>query len=216
MSPEKPRIAGELRLRVASSDDPACFENGSDLLRTDGQPWTRPLYSLSKHYLLLYDKLREERLVPDDLDTALSTLPSKTPQFSRTHLSYTLNDTFIVDFSSIGLDLLVVTKQGVEKVKFHRLFSDRRGKWKDGPKSPYTGARSNYHLSILLYWFFSWICRKCLGSIRTFDTPKPQRHKDHCATLSQDNHTCEVRHSRLRWLHICPKGGGWRASPPGV
>jgi hypothetical protein len=28
-SPEKPRIAGELRLRVASSDDPASFKSGS-------------------------------------------------------------------------------------------------------------------------------------------------------------------------------------------
>ena len=34
MSPEKPRIAGELRLRVTSSDDVASFESGSDLLPT--------------------------------------------------------------------------------------------------------------------------------------------------------------------------------------
>ena len=43
----KPRIAGELRLRVASSDDSASFESGSDLLRTDGQLWSRPLPVLS-------------------------------------------------------------------------------------------------------------------------------------------------------------------------
>ena len=44
--PGKPRIAGELRLRFASSDDHASFENGSDLLRKNGHPWTRSLYSL--------------------------------------------------------------------------------------------------------------------------------------------------------------------------
>ena len=33
MSPEKSRIDGELRLRVTSSDGPASFESGSDLLR---------------------------------------------------------------------------------------------------------------------------------------------------------------------------------------
>ena len=41
--PGKPRIAGELRLRFASSDDHASFENGSDLLRKNGHPWTRSL-----------------------------------------------------------------------------------------------------------------------------------------------------------------------------
>ena len=43
MSPEKPRISGELRLRVTSSDDAASFESGSDLLQLDDQPWSRAL-----------------------------------------------------------------------------------------------------------------------------------------------------------------------------
>ena len=44
-SPEKPHIAGELRLRVASSDH-ATFECGSDLLKLNGQPWClKILYS---------------------------------------------------------------------------------------------------------------------------------------------------------------------------
>jgi hypothetical protein len=67
-SPEKPRIAGELRFRVTSSDDPASFESGSDLLKSNGQPWSRPLFVVSRLYIPLYEKLREERLVPDDLD----------------------------------------------------------------------------------------------------------------------------------------------------
>ena len=32
---------------VTSSDDPASFEIGSDLLRADGLQWSRPLYVLS-------------------------------------------------------------------------------------------------------------------------------------------------------------------------
>ena len=68
MSPERPRILGlgELRLRVTSSDDPASFESGSDLLRRDGLPWRRPLYLLSTYFPPMYEKLREEQLVPDD------------------------------------------------------------------------------------------------------------------------------------------------------
>jgi hypothetical protein len=86
MSPDIPRIAGELRLRVTSSDDAASFESGSDLLQPDGQLWSRPLFNLSKFYPLLYEKLREDRPIPDDLDTALAALPSKKISFRRSHL----------------------------------------------------------------------------------------------------------------------------------
>ena len=37
MSPEKPRIAEELRLWIASSDDPASFKNGSDQMVSHGR-----------------------------------------------------------------------------------------------------------------------------------------------------------------------------------
>ena len=37
ISPEKPRITGELRLRVTSSDDAASFESRSDHVRVDGR-----------------------------------------------------------------------------------------------------------------------------------------------------------------------------------
>ena len=65
-SPGNPRIAGELHLRVASRDDLASFDSGSDLLLTNGHRWTRPLYALLNFHLPLYQKLREERIIPDD------------------------------------------------------------------------------------------------------------------------------------------------------
>ena len=113
MPPEKPRFAGELRLRVTSGDDPASFESGSDLLRTNSQPWSRPLYILQKHYLPLYEKLREERFIPDN--------------FGR---SFALK---MIQF------LFVITEQGatLESLTFNYVF----------------------------HGLFSWICRKCLGSI---------------------------------------------------
>ena len=149
--PEKPRIAGELRLRVISSDGPqaASFESGSDLLLTNGQPWFRPLYTLSKRYLSLYKKLSEDGLVPDDLDTALSTLPSKDVRFRRSHILYRLNDTFIFEFGCFYNFLFVITEQGVEKLRFYNSFSDGREMLKN--KIIYTGAYTNHHLSILPY-----------------------------------------------------------------
>ena len=49
--PGKPRIAGELRFRVTSSDDPASFESVSDLMKKNGETWSRPLFVLPKYYI---------------------------------------------------------------------------------------------------------------------------------------------------------------------
>ena len=136
---ENPRIAGQLRLRVATSDDHASFESGSDLMRLDGQPWSRSLCTVSNYYPPLYGKLREEGLVPDDLDAVLSTF-TRAP---RGQQIYTLNDTFIVDFSRLQLSLTVVTEEGMETLEFV-LFCDTR----PTRVLPYTGAYTNHHLPI--------------------------------------------------------------------
>jgi hypothetical protein len=138
MPPEEPRIAGELRLRVTSSDDVASFESGSDLLLSDGQLWSRPIHALSSHYLALYEKLKEDRFIPDDLDKILSTLPIKRHKYRRSHLFYTLNDTFTVDFSAKSLTLYVITEQGAESLMFKEVFTDFREIFRG--KRPYTGA----------------------------------------------------------------------------
>lgn len=141
--PGKPRIAGELRLRLASSDDPASFTGGSDLLRINGQPWSRPLYFLNKFYTALYQKMREERLVPDDLDAVLSTFPTRRFIYSRSQILYTLDDTFVIDFSGAAF-LSIITEQGVETMPFIRVFKDSRSTC---GYNPYTGAYTNHHLS---------------------------------------------------------------------
>jgi hypothetical protein len=138
--PEKPRIAAELRLRVISRDQPASFESGSDLLKLNGQPWSRPLYVLPIYYKPLYEKLRKDRLVPDDLhDTILSTFTSRVPSYNRIQHLYTLNDTFIVDFSYAVQHLSVITEQGMKSIQFVTPFFEHRR----GLKTlPYTGALS--------------------------------------------------------------------------
>jgi hypothetical protein len=143
--PEKPRIAAELCLRVTSSGVPTSFESGSDLLKPNGRPWSRPLCVLPRYYNPLYKKLREDRLVPDDLDAFLSTSISKLPKYRGNQLLYTLNDTFIVDFSYTKLHLFVITEQSIEMLLFRGLFYE-------GCRMilPYTGAYTNHHLSILL------------------------------------------------------------------
>jgi hypothetical protein len=142
--PGKPRIAAELRLRVTTRDDPASFESGSDLLKFSGQPWSRPLCVLPRYYNPLYQKLREDRLVPDDLDAILSTSTSK-PKYCGSQRLYTFNDTFFVDFNSIDLRLFVITEQGIEALRCRNPFCE--GLFKI---LPYTGAYTNHHLLIRL------------------------------------------------------------------
>jgi hypothetical protein len=137
--PGKPRIAAELRLRIISGGDPTSFESGSDLLKLNGQPWSRPLCILSRCYKPLYERLREDRLVPDDLDAILSTFTSKVSSYNRSQLLYTLNDTFIVDFSCAQQYFFVITEQGMKSIRFDTPFFERRGGLKT---SPYTGALS--------------------------------------------------------------------------
>jgi hypothetical protein len=163
--PDKPPIAGELRLRVVSSDDYdyTSFESGSDLLGANGRPWSRPLHLVSK-YPALYEKLREEKLVSDDLDTALSIFPIKLPagKYRRGQLLYTLNDPFIVDFGSRGSYLSVITEQGMEMLPFFGPFDQIR----PIPITPYTGAYTNHPFFNTPYIDDSnEICRNCLGSI---------------------------------------------------
>jgi hypothetical protein len=147
MPPEKPRIAAELRLRVTTRDDPSSFESGSDLLNLNGQPWSRPLLILPRYYNPLYKKLREDRFVPDDLVAILSISTSKIPRYRRSQLLYTLNDTFIVDFSFTRLRFFVITEQGIEVLLFRGPLFERNGCC---ITVPYTGAYTSHHLSILL------------------------------------------------------------------
>jgi hypothetical protein len=137
--PGKPRIAAELRLRVTSSGVPTSFESGSDLLKSNGQPWSRPLCVLAKYYKPLYEKLREDRLVPDDLDAILSTFTSRFLKHNRSQLLYTLNDTFVVDFSCFELSIFVITEQGMKLLRFLTPFFESRGGFRT---KPYTGALS--------------------------------------------------------------------------
>jgi hypothetical protein len=165
--PNQPRIAGELRLRVTSSDDPASFHSGSDLLISNDRPWSRPLHVVSKCYTPLYENMRDDQLIPDDLHAILSTFPPLSPRYRRRQLLYTINDTFIIDFSVVyrkfcvitenGLEILqlvklfaadgptrsVITEQGAEMLKNPEEFTAKRSTL----SSPYTGTYTNDHLS---------------------------------------------------------------------
>ena len=143
--PGRPRVAGELRLRVTSRDDPTSFERGYDLLGLNGQPWSRPLLMLSRcsSYIPLYKRLRNDGLVSNDLDAIISTFPGPFNMYYYGQQLYTLNDIFMVDFSKENLQFTVVTEQGVEMLHFCKTFFDNQV----APIAPpYRGAYTNHYL----------------------------------------------------------------------
>ena len=126
--------------------------------------WTRPLFSPSKYHLSLYEKMREDGLISDHLNGP--------------------NDTFIVHFSTITSVYFAITEQGMERLKFDRMFFCLWNVQCSPLRRCIYGAYTNHHLSVLQYWLFSWIYRKHLGSIWMFNAPRSQRHKNRCITLS--------------------------------
>ena len=140
--PERPPISGELRMRVTSSDDPASFQSGYDLLKPSGQPWIRPVPVISKYYSSLYEQLREDKLVTDHLDEVLTTFSMAPPKYTSQFI-FTLNDPFIFDFSVNERFINVATEQGVESLRLYKTFINH-------PKriSPYIGTYTYDHLGI--------------------------------------------------------------------
>ena len=59
---------------------------------------------------------------------------------------------FIINFSSRGLYLVIITEQGVERTPFLQAFSDGRERFRG---RPYTGAYTNHHLSRYSYIDYS-------------------------------------------------------------
>ena len=104
--------------------------------RTFCDRMSRPLIRISKHYPSLYENLREDGMISNNLDTVLAAFPSKIPANSR--LFHTLNDTFLYDFGSKKFHFLAVTEQGAERVSLFDIMSDARDHMRNS--RPYTGA----------------------------------------------------------------------------
>ena len=106
-------------------------------MKKNGETWSRPLFVLPKYYIPLYEKLREELFVPDDLNTALSTFPDRFPRYrGHSQFLYSLNDTFILTFSIGRQSFIVITEQGTMFLQPNSLFGvESAGK----RHLPYTG-----------------------------------------------------------------------------
>ena len=124
MSPEKPRIAGELRLRVTTSDD-----------RLSRVGWTscEQMVNYDRVHFMLFQILISSvsktegrtNFVSDNRQSFIDFAFNK--PYPRGHLSYTLDDTFIVDFSCFSSSLLNKAWRGYHCLKYFRWSCNAEG-----------------------------------------------------------------------------------------
>ena len=135
MSPENPPIAGELRLLVTSSND-AAFS------KVDRTSCDRMVRYGRIHFILFQNIFCMKNWGKIDLF-------QKTCKFRQ--ILYTLNDTFIVNFSSPRTVFFIITEQGVHY--YWMYFSIVVVSARVDP----TKVNIKIIISRHLYWLFSWI-----------------------------------------------------------
>ena len=124
-------LFGSLRFRVVADSDPALFENGTDLFQESrGRPWEVPLLYL-KHqprFASVYETLRLEGLVPDDVDVRASAMGELIEEVQRRHVKQVLpsiTSEFYMDVRKDTLNLLVGVDEGVRRLS-HQFWTLRR------------------------------------------------------------------------------------------
>lgn len=132
--PTLPPIAGEIRFRLCDTIEN--FEHGSDL-HILGMPWSLPLTRIAYNSSLigLRKLLVKEGLVDSQLMTDISKLPNLDRQDDRLTLFH-LSHPFLVDLTVTDLNLTLVTRSALHKIRFQNLFTDRRSGY---PLPLYTG-----------------------------------------------------------------------------
>ena len=151
------------------------------------------------------------------MDAALSTLlPSKNPLRHRDYFLYSLNDTFILDFSQRKPRFIVIIEQAVEPLPFFQVFFDAR---KDCLVSPYTGAYTI--LSILLHLLFSWILGSVLAWIEGSTLPVHKGTRNvvlrllkiitpvKCVIPCYDDHVCFPKEGELHKKRVFAQPHPW-------
>lgn len=139
--PAVPPIAGEVRFRLCDTVED--FERGSDL-HIHGTRWSLPLTRIAYNSSLigLRKLLVKEGLVDSQLMTDVSKLANLDKLDDRLTLFH-LSHPFLVDFTVSELNLTLVTRNALHRVRFQNLFTDRRS---GHPLPLYSGKRHEFNV----------------------------------------------------------------------
>ncbi|KAG5338612.1 hypothetical protein C0989_006833, partial [Termitomyces sp. Mn162] len=130
INPHLPLLSRQIRFRITASNDPAQFENGTDLLSRD-QPWNLDAIQIA-HSALLKDHLRHSGHA--EYVQALSSLPNNRRK-SRRALYY-LEQPFVMNMSCKEYTLSIILSDDIRTFQFSSMFLDRRNSERI---APYTG-----------------------------------------------------------------------------
>jgi hypothetical protein len=138
--PTLPPLAGQLRLRLTSSNDPASFKEGKDLIRHDYRPWNRSLLCIvaSKGLEAVKTQLLADGLVDPPLISQCERLVKDHAYERPSPITlYTLNQPFFVDLSHGGFRCRVVGEDALSLLHVQHMFQ-AGGKY-NGHRRPYRG-----------------------------------------------------------------------------
>ena len=176
----QPATAAGVRFRLAAS--PEAFATGEDLKLPNGEPWSRPLFTLitSLRGRPLYNKLVEEGLVSEEVVRSLTDLASSegfgtlTYGFCRgSTILYNLSDPFTLDLSTTYHAFIALTDSAFDQAKWPDLFLDRSRNASKNGRAVYKGILPPQPSSLNLDLTRS---RDCPPSFRTVNTSAARRH----------------------------------------
>lgn len=138
--PGQSSISGELRFRLTPTKNPASFDEGHDLTRTNGFHWRVQSHAMPE--ALRNFALRDQVVTPAVI-TEWEQLSRVAP--SATALYY-LEQPFFLDFAYASISMVCVHNGDIRRVYFYNPTRDLRGIWQ--PRNhhgiaPYTGRDRN-------------------------------------------------------------------------
>lgn len=122
-----PPMAGEVRFRLTSRDDPALFLSGVDLIKPNGMPWSIPLLRAAPkvtRYRCLCQMLVNDGLITPALLEKCDTMISGAETSSRSRFIHSLGQLFDVDFHTAEMAFFTCHDDVYQRCRIRGLFAE--------------------------------------------------------------------------------------------
>ena len=141
-----PPAAGELRFRLTPGDDPASFDQGSDLQTETGLPWCIPIlklgaYAKSQNYQIIRKLLHDDGfLTPALLETYAAVLNASKHCPNGGRIIHSFGQLFHIRFDATKFDFYTLSMSQLQYRRFSGFYYD-----KASGNAPYSGEYTRIH-----------------------------------------------------------------------